>query len=439
MIATRARSRRLKIETPHDRGAAQSTRRASTTSPRSTAAARARSVEAPHIAPTWTSPSLPRSKPRSAPASRQRAGRRGRRPRVSRFTVLAASLAAGGGARRHGRGACSLRPGSTRPTRGGGGAERTWIEEVQALKEQVVQARVELAALKVEHRCRPTAAPAPQFTRIGERVERIERMQAEPVAKLTKAVEALDRMRAAPRPRNPRKSPARSRRRRRTVPSQPAIGSKAGSCATSIAAPLSSKAAWASSKSSRATSCPGLGRVDAIRKQDGRWVVVTSKGLISPAADTRSRSARRSALIFRQAAHCRLTRLLRRCICFAAALRARWRRARFHGRFCTAQRASGHAACVDRRRSAAERTGHMPRLHVCARSCSRRSPLSPGSRAADLDGVRAGAGARAKARNDGELPGPRRLAAPARHSGRVAARAQCRPGPHHLCRATRPS
>jgi len=28
---------------------------------------------------------------------------------------------------------------------------------------------------------------------------------------------------------------------------------------------------------------PGLGRVDAIRKQDGRWVVVTSKGLIMPA------------------------------------------------------------------------------------------------------------------------------------------------------------
>ena len=25
---------------------------------------------------------------------------------------------------------------------------------------------------------------------------------------------------------------------------------------------------------------PGLGRVDAIRKQDGRWTVVTSKGLI---------------------------------------------------------------------------------------------------------------------------------------------------------------
>jgi hypothetical protein len=27
---------------------------------------------------------------------------------------------------------------------------------------------------------------------------------------------------------------------------------------------------------------PGLGRVDAIRKQDGRWVVVTPRGLIMP-------------------------------------------------------------------------------------------------------------------------------------------------------------
>jgi hypothetical protein len=25
---------------------------------------------------------------------------------------------------------------------------------------------------------------------------------------------------------------------------------------------------------------PGLGRIDAIRRQDGRWVVVTSKGLV---------------------------------------------------------------------------------------------------------------------------------------------------------------
>ena len=27
---------------------------------------------------------------------------------------------------------------------------------------------------------------------------------------------------------------------------------------------------------------PGLGRIEAIRRQDGHWVVVTSKGLIVP-------------------------------------------------------------------------------------------------------------------------------------------------------------
>jgi hypothetical protein len=27
---------------------------------------------------------------------------------------------------------------------------------------------------------------------------------------------------------------------------------------------------------------PGLGRIEAIRKQDGRWVVVTPRGLIMP-------------------------------------------------------------------------------------------------------------------------------------------------------------
>ena len=31
------------------------------------------------------------------------------------------------------------------------------------------------------------------------------------------------------------------------------------------------------------TSLPGAGRVEEIRRQDGRWVVVTTKGMIVPA------------------------------------------------------------------------------------------------------------------------------------------------------------
>ena len=72
-------------------------------------------------------------------------------------------------------------------------AGKTVIEEIHALKENVVQARVELAALKVSLDAFNRTANA-QFTRIGERIERIDRNQAEPAAKLNKAIETLERM-----------------------------------------------------------------------------------------------------------------------------------------------------------------------------------------------------------------------------------------------------
>ena len=150
---------------------------------------------------------------------------------------------------------------------------------MNALKEQVVQARVELAALKSSldagHR---TASQ--QFTRINERVERMERVQAEPVAKLTKAVEALDRARRA----------------------EAALAVQNGEVTGSINAAERRQArvleGWILRDVHRGTAfiegrmgiievdqgdmIPGLGRVDAIRKENGRWVVVTSKGLIVP-------------------------------------------------------------------------------------------------------------------------------------------------------------
>ena len=156
------------------------------------------------------------------------------------------------------------------------------IEEMNALKEQVVQARVELAALKSSldagHR---TASQ--QFTRINERVERMERTQAEPVAKLTKAVEALDRA-------------------RRAEAAQSAQAAQNGEVTGSINGQNGAKPAvlegWILRDVHRGTAfiegrmgiievdqgdmIPGLGRVDAIRKENGRWVVVTSKGLIVP-------------------------------------------------------------------------------------------------------------------------------------------------------------
>jgi len=201
-------------------------------------------------------------------------------PYVSRFTVLAASLAlaAALGAMVGALVAYGLaRPGAIPAVAAG----RTALEEIQALKENVVQARVELAALKlsIDSANRNTGA---QLSRISERIDRVERSQAEPAAKPTKALDTLERL------------------SRGEAASKDVTGSvvPAASGLNQPAKPAAVEG-WVVRDVYRGTALiegrmgvievdqgdvvPGLGRVDAIRKQDGRWVVVTPKGLIMPA------------------------------------------------------------------------------------------------------------------------------------------------------------
>jgi hypothetical protein len=154
-------------------------------------------------------------------------------------------------------------------------APKFGVEEVNGLKEQVVQARVELAALKSSLDAGHRSANQ-QFTRITERVERMERTQAEPVAKLTKAVEALDRARRAEAAHN-----------EVTGSVTPQNAAKPGVLEGWILRDVHRGTAFIEGRMGiievdQGDMIPGLGRVDAIRKQDGRWVVVTSKGLIVP-------------------------------------------------------------------------------------------------------------------------------------------------------------
>src|SRR6516164_5628808 len=204
----------------------------------------------------------------------------GAAPYVSRFTVLAASLAlaAALGAMVGALVAYGLaRPGAIPAVAAG----RTALEEIQTLKENVVQARVELAALKlsIDSANRNSGA---QLTRISERIDRVERSQAEPAAKLTKAIDTLERL------------------SRGEAASKDVTGSVAAA-ASALNQPAKPAAVegWVVRDVYRGTALiegrmgaievdqgdvvPGLGRVDAIRKQDGRWVVVTPKGLIMPA------------------------------------------------------------------------------------------------------------------------------------------------------------
>jgi hypothetical protein len=147
-----------------------------------------------------------------------------------------------------------------------------------------------------------------QFSKTAERLDKIERAQTEPAAKLARLSDAVDRLRAA--------SVA--------VPSPVAVAPPAAKDVTGSISPASTSASSRTETPRNDTGrndtakievgrlpmvegwvlrdvvhggalidgrrgmyevyagdiIPGLGRIDAIRRQDGRWVVVTSKGLI---------------------------------------------------------------------------------------------------------------------------------------------------------------
>jgi hypothetical protein len=170
------------------------------------------------------------------------------------------------------------------------------------LEASVARIDADILALKasVEH---TTKTGMSQFNKTSDRLDKIEKAQIEPAAKLAKLSEAVDKLRAAP-PAAPVPVAAAP------VAAKEVTGSIALPAAAAAAAPVPLPApkpevarlptvegwvlrdvdhGYALIEGRRGMfevyagdPIPGLGRVDAIRKQDGRWVVVTSKGLIVP-------------------------------------------------------------------------------------------------------------------------------------------------------------
>ncbi len=152
-----------------------------------------------------------------------------------------------------------------------------------------------------------------QFNKTSDRLEKIEKAQAEPTAKLAKLSEAVEKLRAAPAP-APVVAAAAPAAVAPVAPKE--ITGSVTPSAVAAAAPAASAAPAAAPatppkpevgrlptvdgwyladvgyggaliRNRRGTfevyagdHIPGLGRIDAVRKQDGRWVVVTEKGLI---------------------------------------------------------------------------------------------------------------------------------------------------------------
>jgi hypothetical protein len=160
-----------------------------------------------------------------------------------------------------------------------------------ALDATVARIDADILALKasVEHTSKLGMS---QFNKTSDRLDKVEKAQAEPAAKLAKLSEAVDKLRA------PAAAPA------------PVAAAAAKDVTGSVSAPATTPAAAPKVEVARLPTVegwvlrdvvnggaliegrqgiyevyagdpvPGLGRIDAIRRQDGRWVVVTSKGLI---------------------------------------------------------------------------------------------------------------------------------------------------------------
>jgi hypothetical protein len=157
--------------------------------------------------------------------------------------------------------------------------------EVNNLRGVITQLSAEIASLKAAVDNNAKTANA-QFAKMAERVDRAQVEPAQRVQKLSELVEKLDRRVAA-------------------APAQPQAVAAAPAPAPEVTGSIAPKqqdrppvvTGWiirevfdgrAMVENERlgffevvpGANLPGIGRVEAVRRQDGRWVVVTPKGLI---------------------------------------------------------------------------------------------------------------------------------------------------------------
>jgi hypothetical protein len=165
----------------------------------------------------------------------------------------------------------------------------TATKVTQALNEQIARLEADLSTLKasVDHAAKLNAN---QTSKTSDRFDKAEKAQADAATKLVKLSEAVDKLKTTP-----------------VAAATPVAATPAKDITGSIApvptpapkpevARLPTVDGWVLREVADGGAIiegrqgafevfagdpiPGLGRVDAIRRQDGRWVVVTSRGLI---------------------------------------------------------------------------------------------------------------------------------------------------------------
>jgi hypothetical protein len=162
------------------------------------------------------------------------------------------------------------------------------------LEASVARIDADILALKVSVE-QTSRTGITQFNKTSDRLDKVEKAQAEPAARLAKLSEAVEKLRAAPAAAAVpvAAAPATAREATGSIAPQPAVPATPPKADV---ARLPTVEGWVLRDVGRGGALiegrhgmyevyagdpvPGLGRIDAIRRQDGRWVVVTSKGLI---------------------------------------------------------------------------------------------------------------------------------------------------------------
>ena len=168
-------------------------------------------------------------------------------------------------------------------------ARTVQTEDVRALTATITQLKGEVVALKTAADNANRNATT-QLARINERVERIDKGQAEPAAKLAKLAEAVERLDQKAATTTATKDitgsvPQRTAGVPAAVPLPPEPAKLAileGWRVRSVydgAALIQGRHGLI--EVAPGDTLPGGGRIERIARQDGRWVVVTSKGLIT--------------------------------------------------------------------------------------------------------------------------------------------------------------
>ena len=217
----------------------------------------------------------------TAPEAEQSSGMFGKRRLAALAAVVALAAVAGA-------------LGGAAATAGFGHYDGATTAGNSALEATVARIDADIAALKasVEHAAKANTA---QFSKTSDRLDKAEKAQAEPAAKLARLGEAVDKLRVAPVASvAAAAAPAAAKEVTGSI-SPPATATPATAPKPEMAR-LPTLDGWVLRNVSNGAALvegrrgmfevyagdpiPGLGRVDAIRRQDGRWVVVTGKGLI---------------------------------------------------------------------------------------------------------------------------------------------------------------